>query len=187
MTTENEAIVRRTFPGVDDIADQNMRSVVLRAWGRAVSECEFERLEDIPFSVAVPGVSLVDHILWVFEASLNMASLLEKSMRVEVNRDLLMAAVLLHDLGKAYEYRRAGEGHEKTEIGKGFMHGFWGAHVSIMEGAPLELSHLISTHCFVSPVPPRLLEGVILHYADLAHADVVMFQSNQPLFLAQKH
>lgn len=187
MTTENQVIVRKTFPGVDDIADQDMRSVVLRAWGRAISECEFERLEDIPFSVTATGVSLVDHVNWVLEVSLNMASLLEKSMGVKVNRDLLIAAVLLHDLGKAYEYRNAGTGYEKTEIGKGFMHGFWGAHVSILEGAPLELSHLISTHCFVSPVQPQLLEGVILHYADLAHADVVMFQNNLPLFLAQKH
>jgi putative nucleotidyltransferase with HDIG domain len=187
MTTENEAIVRKTFPGVEDIADQNLRSVVLRAWGRTISECEFERLEDIPFSVSAPGAGLVDHILWVLEASLNMASLAEERMGVKVNRDLLIAAVLLHDLGKAYEYRRAGEGFEKTEIGKGFMHGFWGAHVSILEGAPLELSHLISTHCFVSPVQPHLLEGVIMHYADLAHADIIMFQNNQPLFLAQKH
>jgi hypothetical protein len=30
-----------------------------------------------------------------------------------------------------------------------------------------------------------LIEGVIMHYADLAHADIIMFQNNQPLFLAQ--
>jgi hypothetical protein len=185
MTTENETIVRKTFPGVEDITDPNMKSVVLRAWGRAIAECEFNSLEDIPFSGNAPEYSLVDHILWVLEASLNMATLVENSMGTRVNRDLLIAAVLLHDLGKAYEYRRTGDGVEKTEIGKGFMHGFWGAHVSILEGAPLELAHLISTHCFVSPVHPNLIEGVIMHYADLAHADIIMFQNNQPLFLAQ--
>ena len=186
MSAETKAAIRETFPGIDEIAGQNMKAVVLKSWARAMSECEFERLEDIPFSVTDTGVNLVDHINWVLEAALSMASLLEKSMGVKVNRDLLIAAVLLHDLGKAYEYRSTGKGFGKTEIGNGFMHGFWGAHVSILEGANLELTHLISTHCFVSPVPPRLLEGVILHYADLAHADLVMFQNNLPLFLAKK-
>lgn len=186
MTDESESRIRKIFPEVDQISDLALKSVVLRSWSRALTECGFERPEEIPFSVAVTGVGLVEHIQWVLKAALAMACLLEDKIEAQVNRDLLIAAVLLHDLAKVYEYRRTEAGWGKSKIGEEFMHGFWGAHVSLLEGAPLELAHLISTHCHGSPVPPRLLEGIILHYADFAHADIIRFQNKLPLFLAEK-
>ena len=183
MAGELENEIRRVFPVIEEIADMRIKQTVYRAWGRGISECGFGCIEHIPFSPELPGCRLVDHIRWVMDAALRLAELAEKGMGVSVNRDLLIAAVLLHDLGKAYEFRKDDENYVKSSIGKQFMHGFWGAHVSLVEGASQELAHLISTHCHVSPVEPQLIEGVILHYADFAHADLLRFQQNLEPYL----
>lgn len=101
-----------------------------------------------------------------------------------MNRDLLVAAVLLHDFGKAFEYRESGKRIVKSNIGEKFMHGFWGTHIALEEGASQELAHLITTHSFDSPPHSQLIEGIILHYADLAHADLLRFQKGMVTFLS---
>jgi len=184
MNKDNE--IKRAFPVIEEIQDQQLKDTVYRAWERGLSECPFTAIEEIPFSADIPGSSLVDHTCWVADAALFMASLVEKRMDVAVDRDLLIAAAVLHDLGKAFEYKKDGDRYDKTKIGKQFIHGFWGTYISLLEGAPQNLAHLISTHCHASPVHPQLLEGVILHYADFAYADILRFQKNMDLFLAAK-
>jgi 23S rRNA maturation-related 3'-5' exoribonuclease YhaM len=176
--------IKRNFPAIEEIQSQKLKEIVYNAWGRAISECEFDSLDEIPFSVYIPGVSLKSHINWVTSAALSLVSLMEEKMNITANRDLLIAASLLHDLGKAYEYKKDGETYKKTQIGEQFIHGFWGTYISLLEGAPNDLAHLISTHCNDSPVPPQLIEGIILHYADFAHADILRFQQNLEPFFA---
>ena len=186
MSKEIDKEINGAFPVIEEIRNRQLKETVLRAWRRGISECEYDSIAEIPFGIDFPEVSLVDHIRWVTEASLSLALLAEKRMNITVDRALLIAAALLHDLGKAFESRKNSDGYEKTEIGKQFMHGFWGAYISLLEGASRDLAHLISTHCHVSPVHPRLIEGVILHYADFAFADMLRFQKGMDLFLAAK-
>jgi putative nucleotidyltransferase with HDIG domain len=176
--------VVKSFPRVKQIRDSDLREKVLSAWSRALEEGSFRRLEEIPFSVDFPKAKLFNHINWVMEVSLSIADLVEKRMKIAVNRDLLIAAVLLHDLGKAFESQKKGKKFLKSEIGKKFMHGFWGAYVALEEGVSKDLAHLISTHSKDSPAHPKLLEGIILHYADFAHADLLRFQKGMELFLS---
>ena len=185
----NKAIdneIKHAFPIIEDIQNQELKDTVYRAWARGISECTFNSIEEIPFSTDIPECSLVDHTRWVADAALFMASLVEKRMDVAIDRDLLIETALLHDLGKAFEYKKDGNRYDKTKIGHQFIHGFWGTYISLLEGAPQDLARLVATHCHASPVPPQLLEGVILHYADFAHADILRFQKNMDLFLAAK-
>jgi putative nucleotidyltransferase with HDIG domain len=189
MEREISEEILRVFPAISQIQDPVVRDQVLRSWARAVKELKetgFGKLEEVPFSPDIPECSLPQHIDWVLEAALLMAELAESRTGIKVNRDLLIASVLLHDLGKAFEYERHAEKYGRSEIGKKFMHGFWGAHVALEEGVSRELAHLISTHTQVSPVHPQTVEGVILHYADYAHADLLRMQKGMALFLAKK-
>jgi hypothetical protein len=175
------------FPVIQEIQDSELREKVIKAWARALREGSFENLEDIPFSLTTPDVSLVPHIRWVAEVVDSMASVVEKSMGISVNRDLLIALVILHDLGKAFEYQKKGDKYIKSDIGEKLSHSFLGAYVALEEGISKDLAHLILTHSKDSPGHPKLLEGIILHYADFAHADILRFQKGMDTFLSMKN
>ena len=95
-----------------------------------------------------------------------------------VNLDLLLAGVLLHDLGKADAYA-LDEGFGHSDDGRLVGHILRGA--LLVEGAAAEesfppndlqqLLHLIASHHgtqeWGSPVVPRTLEAVLLHQIDL--------------------
>jgi hypothetical protein len=61
-----------------------------------------------------------------------------------------------------------------------------GAHVALEERVSKDLAHLIATHSKDSPEHPQLVEGIILHYADFAHADILRFQRGMQTFLSVK-
>lgn len=174
------------FPIIEQIQAPELREKVIKAWVRALREGSFKNLEDIPFSITIPEESLVQHIKWVMEVALFIASLIEKGMGISINRDLLIASVLLHDLGKAFEYKKKGNRYVKSDIGEKFMHGFWGTFIALEERVSRDLAHLIVTHSKDSPEHPQLLEGIILHYADFAHADILRFQKGMQTFLSMK-
>jgi hypothetical protein len=92
-----------------------------------------------------------------------------------VNRDLLIASVLLHELVEAFGYRKEGDTYIQSDIREKFIHGFWETYIALEERVPKDLAHLIGTHSKDSPMHPQFLEGSIFHYADLAHADILCF------------
>ncbi len=173
------------FPEIHQITDATLKSVVVDSWTEYLDQHGYAAIMKLPFSGFASDVTLVDHVTCVAEIAMTMADTFIKRMAVSVNKDLLMAAVLLHDLGKAYEYEFVDGKWRKTTIGKQFMHGFWGTYRSLSHGASVDLAHLISTHTPISPVHPQLIEGVILHYADLAHADIVCYERDIPLYLSK--
>lgn len=98
--------------------------------------------------------------------------------------DLVLAGVLLHDIGKLEAYRWDGA-FEATDLNALHGHVVLGAlmldravrSASSPPCTPLELAiliHLILSHHgkqeFGAPVPPRTLEAEVLHYADNASA-----------------
>ncbi len=185
MSEENKKGIIDIFPQINQINDSELKRVVIESWSEYLDEYGCEAIMKLPFSGFASDATLVDHISSVAEIAMNMADVFAKKLTVKINKDLLMAAVLLHDLGKAYEYEFVDGAWRKTDIGKKFMHGFWGTYRSLGNGASVELAHLIATHTPISPVHPQLVEGVILHYADLAHADMVCFERGIDLYLSK--
>ena len=177
--------ILETFPFIEDIRDAELKHKVVDAWVRAMKESSFEAIENIPFSLNVPEARLVDHIHFVMEVARSVGMQAEKTMDIAVDWDLLIASVLLHDVGKAVEYEYANGTYDRSEIGRKFGHGLWGAHIALDAGLPLNLAHLISTHTGDSLQAPQLLEGIILHYADFVYADMLYFQSGFTTFLAK--
>ncbi len=101
-----------------------------------------------------------------------------------VNKDLLIAGVLLHDLGKAMEYDTEA-GFEFTDDGR--LVGHIVRAIVVVENTAAELGdigendlrqlvHLIASHHGIqewgSPVVPKTIEAILLHQIDMVDSRV---------------
>lgn len=105
-----------------------------------------------------------------------------------VNRDILISAALLHDIGKIYELSDFPE-NDYTDAGQLLGHinmtsELIGAEAAKITGFPPVLKNLLQ-HCILShhgrheygsPILPKTIEAAILSYADITDAHVKMFE-----------
>jgi 3'-5' exoribonuclease len=129
-----------------------------------------------------PGGKLWHHayVGGLLAHTLNVAQICEKAANMYelVNRDLLITGALVHDIGKIGTYSAKGF-FDYTDEGRLVGHIVSGYElvekkIQTMGDFPpnlaLELKHLILSHQgqleFASPVVPKTIEAIILHYAD---------------------
>jgi len=106
----------------------------------------------------------------------------------DINRDLLIAGAILHDIGKVYELTTSPSFDYSTE-GRLIGHLVIGCRtveqkIRQIEGFPreltIELQHLILSHQgtyeYRSPVVPKTLEAMLLHHVDNLDAKVQLTQ-----------
>jgi putative nucleotidyltransferase with HDIG domain len=182
--TIDEAGVRRLFPEVDGIEDTTLRQGVLAIWIEVAAECAWERLEHAPKSLMAERFrTLVEHVRGVTRMALAMADVAEQQQGVRCNRDLLLAACLLHDVSKAVEMEPDPEGKptggpalpaRKSALGRALQHGVYATHKILAHALPLELAHLVVTHTPESNVRATSLEAAYLFYADYADSDTAI-------------
>lgn len=140
-----------------------------------------------------PAASGMHHayIGGLMEHTLSMAVVADQlaAHYAQVNRDLLLCGVLLHDMGKAYEYGLE-EGFARSDDGRLVGHIVRG--VVMVESAAAELGfpeddlrqlvHLIVSHHgtneWGSPVVPKTLEAVLLHQIDLLDSRIGGFMDH---------
>ncbi len=140
---------------------------------------------------AAPGAKSIHHA-YIGGLLEHTAEVVEICVRVaevfpELDRDLLLASAILHDLGKmeelswqtAFEYTDEGQLLGHLILGERIML----ARANQIEGFPeklkLKLSHMILSHHgtaeFGSPKAPATAEAIALHHAEDLDAKVNMF------------
>ncbi|MCI0394106.1 MAG: 3'-5' exoribonuclease YhaM family protein [Chloroflexi bacterium] len=159
-------------------------------WQRLAGRVLLER--DFLNTFANAPAARVMHHAYVgglLEHTLSMVSIAQFLARhyPYVNKDLLLAGVLLHDMGKALEYTTK-ESFDFTDDGRLVGHIIRG--IAIVEKAAAELGnfpeeelrqlvHLIASHHgtleWGSPVVPKTLEAVLLHQIDLLDSRIQGF------------
>jgi 3'-5' exoribonuclease len=118
---------------------------------------------------------LLEHTLSILRA---IEALLPVYAHLDLNRDMLVAGAILHDIGKIYEYD-CGKVIEMTPVGRLIGHIYLSAHMAdeeacAIEGFPeelrIQLLHMILGHHgqleFGSPKLPMTREAVFLHMMD---------------------
>ena len=138
-----------------------------------------------------PGAKTIHHayIGGLLEHTAEVVELCERVAEVfpELDRDLLLASAILHDLGKleelswqtAFEYTDEGQLLGHLVLGERLVL----ARANQIEGFPeelkLRLSHMILSHHgtaeFGSPKAPATAEAIALHHAEDLDAKVNMF------------
>lgn len=113
---------------------------------------------------------LVEHMVSTSRLALALCDSVDKIYRGKVNRDLVLAGILLHDVFKPATYVEKEDGSYGTSpLGERLD------HLSLILGElyqrkmPIELLHVIAAHHGrAGPISPRTVEALIVHVADVA-------------------
>jgi hypothetical protein len=183
-TTRDHAYIKSLFPEIDDIANADVRDKVVRTWLALLEASNYEAIEDCPYSLD-PNVTinLVEHVQGTTRGVVALANVIEEVHGITLDRDRLLSAILLHDASKLLEWKVDGAAKSKSPIGELFPHAFLAGHYALREGLDIETAHLIVSHTNAMNQLPRLPEGVVIHYVDMAFADIVRAAAGLSLHL----
>jgi putative nucleotidyltransferase with HDIG domain len=178
VTDELRARVRADLPEVEEIRSPELRALVVEAWAVALAASSFDAIGEIEPS-GNPGVntlkrgSQTDHIRGVTRMALALAEQLQAQLPdLAVDRDLLIAGALCHDIGKPWEFdpenRRRWEADPHAAGLPSIRHPAFGVHVCLTVGLPEQVAHCAAAHSGEGELLVRSLENTIIHHADYA-------------------
>lgn len=175
---ELRAGVRRSLPEVGMISDKDLADKVVEAWALSLSHSEFTAIEDMlgsggPDTSPLRGGTQADHIRGVARMALGLAEQLTEVVGdYGVDRDLLLACALCHDVGKPYEYSHKNRERWMANPGASgypaIRHSVYGVHICLTVGLPEAVAHTAGAHSREGQFILRSLENTIVYYADHA-------------------
>jgi putative nucleotidyltransferase with HDIG domain len=179
--------VRESLPEIELISDPELREKVVEVHALALSETELARIDDIPEidydTYQLPGGTIRDplrgrwtqahHYRGVAQMALAIADAMEEVLGdLGINRDIVLAAGLCHDVGKAFEFSPANTARWRanpTAAGNpAIRHPIYGVHLGLMVGLPEAVVHSIGAHSLngEGALIESSLEGACVRYAD---------------------
>lgn len=173
MATSYDEHVRAVFAReLAEVRDETLREQVVRTWVRAMQLSGARDLDhDLPFlkAIATPGVG-VEHVRGVVHLALAIADTLAAVHGASLDRDVVAAGALLHDVGKLLEHAPA-ERH--VLAGPLVRHAFSGVHLATEEGLPREVLHIIAYHSIEGQRLRRTPECEAVYRADFISLDAL--------------
>ena len=151
VTDALRAKVREELREVEEIRDAELREKVVEVWALAIARSSFTSIGDIAPS-GNPGVmtlkrgTQVDHLRGVARLAMGMADDLTANFpELEIDRDLVIAGALCHDVGKPWEFdpenRKRWESRPRAAGLPSVRHPAYGAHLCFTVGLPEEVAH----------------------------------------------
>ena len=175
--------VRLSLPEIAEIRNSELREKVVEAWALALSQTEFQRIEEIrpsgnPKSPPMKRGSQADHLRGVTRMALALAVQLEQVIGpFGVDRDLLLACALCHDVGKPFEFsprnQARWEGNPAAVGYPAIRHSVYGVHLALSVGLPEAVAHTAGAHSGEGELITRSLENTIVHHADYAYWQIL--------------
>ena len=170
--------VRADLPEIELIADQTLRNQVVDAWALSLSQTSFRRIRDMP-GEANPGMLVLKrggqdtHLRGVTQIAIGYIDhFADVYPEAVIDRDVVIAGGLCHDIGKAYEF--APENRQRWKADPSHVglpplrHPVYGAHICLLAGLPESVAHIAACHSPEGNNVQRSLECVVVHEADVA-------------------
>ncbi len=167
-----------SLPELQDIQDQSLREKVIEAWVYSLGKSSFRSIEGIrpsgnPDTASLKRGTQTDHIRGVTQLAVALGdSLAAQFPELSIDRDLLIACGLCHDVGKPYEFDPLNQARWRSDPGAtGFpaiRHTQFGTHVCLTVGLPEEVCHAAGCHSGEGELVQRSLHVTIVHHADYA-------------------
>jgi 7,8-dihydroneopterin 2',3'-cyclic phosphate phosphodiesterase len=172
MMSEIESLAKQ-------IRDRTLRGKVLELVRNPQADVDCKRLgfEESPagaFQHHSYRGGLIQHTVAVTKLSSTLCDLVEGVYGGKVDRDVVVAGALVHDVMKCYTYEPRGDGtYVTSRMGEKVDHLSLLVAELYKRGFPLEVIHVAASHHGdVSPVKPRSLEALIVSIADLADSEL---------------
>jgi len=174
---DHEAQVREAFPELAEIGDDALREQVVEAWTLGLERGGWQDVGDIPYAWNIDEVSNVEHVRGVTKIALESARVQREFHGAAVDVDVVVAACLLHDVGKCYEY----VDHVDAELlvdpereryaTEEIPHSLSGYALAHEVGAPTSVQRAIPH--FLGEVPQRTLEAELVKSANSASSNAI--------------
>lgn len=167
--------VVNSFPSINDIKDEELRAKVIDAWAYSLQLNDYKRVEEMPGSGMPEASALGDqsmHINAVVYNSLSLYDNLTKAYQMDLglDRDLLLASAICHDIGKPYEYnkenRKRWSENKKATGFPNVRHPAYGGYIALTAELPEEVVHVCANHSPEGRFVTRSGYATIVHYAD---------------------
>ncbi|NHN40858.1 HD domain-containing protein [Halorubellus sp. JP-L1] len=176
-TPDYDAQVREAFPELEEIGDDDLRERVVEAWVLALERGGWQDVYDIPYAWNIHDVTNVEHVRGVTKVALESARVQREFHGADVDVDVVVAACLLHDVGKCYEYVEHvpaetlvdpdRERYATDEI----PHSLSGYALAHEVGVPIGVQRAIPH--FLGEVPQRTLEAELVKSANSASSNAI--------------
>lgn len=159
------------------IQNKNLRKKVVELLENPTFEINGRKFSGLPLETSPAGLShhhcypggYMEHIISTANIAEALCDSVEKVYHGKVNRDLVMAGVLLHDIFKPVTYTVNENGsYGSTNLAEYLDHLSLIISELVRRGFPLELVHVVSAHHgHYGPISPHTIEALICHLADL--------------------
>jgi 23S rRNA maturation-related 3'-5' exoribonuclease YhaM len=176
ISDELRQSVMQSLPELDEIRDDALRHKVIDAWAYSLGQSSFTSIDEIPASgnPDSPPMTMgtqTDHIRGVARLAMGMGDALVGQLpHLPINRDLLVACALCHDVGKPYEFdpqnQRRWRDNPATSGLPAIRHPQYGTHACLTVGLPEEVCHAAGCHSGEGELVQRSLHVTIVHHAD---------------------
>lgn len=164
----------------EEIKDENLRNKVIEflknpsPTHREIEDTNIP-LEDSPASIRWHHKyrgGLIEHTIATTKISIKIAEALEEVYNIEINRDILIAGGLLHDIMKPFNYVEDDDDKRYDHIPKFHLEHLTLAVAELYKrDFPMEVIKIVASHHGeYGPMKPDSIEGWILHYADTVDA-----------------
>ena len=175
LDPEIRAGVFKTLPQMMEIQNEELREKVADAWAFSLQINGYKHIEDMPGSGMPEASSLGDQSMHIRAVGYNAVSLYENLCKayerdMGLDRDMLIACALLHDVGKPYEYnpenRARWPANYKFTGAPNARHPAYGTYIAITCGLPEEVVHVCACHSPEGRFVTRSAYATLVHYAD---------------------
>lgn len=181
---------------VNKIRERRLRRRVEELLTNPTFEVDGKTYSGLPLDVSPAGLShhhcypggYIEHVVSTSNLAMALCDSVEKVYNGKVNRDLVAAGVLLHDIFKPITYAVNKNGsYSPTSIADSLDHSSLAISELVRRGFPLELVHIVGAHHGdYGPVKPRTIEALICHLADLMDSRLNGEVLGAAAFLARK-
>jgi putative nucleotidyltransferase with HDIG domain len=178
------------------IGDKELREKVIELLENPIFEINGKKYVGLPLEVSPAGLShhhyypggYIEHVVSTANIALAMCNSVEKVYHGKVNRDLVIAGILLHDIFKPATYVVNKNGsYSSAHLADYMDHSSLVISELVRRGFPLELVHVVSAHHGdYGPIRPHTIEALICHLADLMDSRLNGEILNAARYLARK-
>jgi putative nucleotidyltransferase with HDIG domain len=164
------------LPEIMDIHDEALREQVIAAWALSLRDSPFDRISDIPGEGAPNHFVLRQgsqemHLRGVAHLAVGVVDEFVRNFPgVEVDRDIVLAGALCHDIGKCWECDPANQERWRARPDKAgypsLRHSVYGAHICLAAGLPEAIAHIALGHSTEGAHIALSTECTIVRWAD---------------------